>query len=737
MSEGGASLAGGLITRRLTIGGKVQSQTFRSFTTQLAEQLGLVGQISTRDGQLEILAQGESDQVDRFLLELLSSAPKQAEASLVDDQMIESPPLQGFGGTAPAPSQATSQTMQTDRLVLPDIGVCEACRRELNQPGNRRYRYPFANCASCGPRYSIQTRQPFERQHTSMAGFRICPECQNEFADTQDIHYQDEAIACPNCGPAISFTTLKKTYNVKDTIFNAVSLSLRGGNIIAIKGTGGYHLACDASNHVSVRRLRLKKHIPAKPLAVMFPFRGEDGLDAVRDAVDLTNEQAEALRHPSRPIVLCRRKKNADLARMIAPGLYEIGVMLPHSPLQHLLLEDYDRPLVMTSTNIKNEPIFYDNDEAEKRAFLIADAFLHHNRPIIRPAEDSLVRVIAGRARPIRLGRGSAPLELTLPFRLNTPTLAVGSQIKNSIALAFEDRVVITPHLGELSSEAGIARFETSIREIQSLYGVRAEHLVAEADTADRAQLWARDSGLPLTRIRHHHAHAAKLAGEQPQEENWLVFTWTHIGQGEDETIWGGEAMLGGLGHWRRVASLAPYRLPGGDKLALDPWRTALTLCWETDHVWSPSLENIQSMYKSWKSKIQSPTSSSAGRLFDAAAAMLDLCYESSYTEQPIQYLEAACRDAIGKATQLPLHKDADGIWLSDWSPLLPMLTNRYQLMRQRAANFHTSMAQAIVEQALHVKREYGDFAVGLSGEVFLNKRLTEEAMARLRDNGF
>jgi hydrogenase maturation protein HypF len=466
-------------------------------------------------------------------------------------------------------------------------------------------------------------------------------------------------------------------------------------------------------------------------------MRGKDGLDAVRENVVLGEEQAAALLHPSRPIVLCKRLKKSKLARMICPGLDEVGIMLPASPLQHLILSDFNRPLVMASGNTGGEPVMIDNDEVERELFLIADAFLHHDRPLSRPVEDSVVRVIAGRARTLRPGRGIAPLQLDLPFRLKRPILAVGGQNKSTVALAWDERIVISPHIGELSLPRSLDAFQQQMQDLQQLYGVTPSYLAVDGNHGYGSHHWASNAGLPMFPIWHPYAHAGQIAGEHSHEENWVVFAWDGGGMGNDGTQWGGDALYGRPGEWKRVASLRPFRVPGDEQALLDPWRAALSLCWEADHVWSQRFENIQTLYDIWKEKINSPLSTSAGRLFDAASALLNLCIEANYEGQAAMFLEAACRDTVGTPVEMPLNRDADGIWRSDWAPLLPMLTNPYHLTRNRAANFHTSLARNIVRQATRLREEHGDFAVGLSGGVFQNKRLTEEAFEGLRQAGF
>jgi hydrogenase maturation protein HypF len=481
--------------------------------------------------------------------------------------------------------------------------------------------------------------------------------------------------------------------------------------------------------------LRANKPRPHKPLAVMFPMTGVDGLDAVRAAARLDDVHEKILHDSMRPIVLVNRRDNALLTASIAPGLKEIGVFLPYSPLHHLLLGDFGGPLVATSANISGEPVLTDNAEVESRLAHVAQAFLHHNRPIARPADDPVYRIIADVPRPLRLGRGVAPLELPLPFSLDAPTLAVGSHMKNTIALAWRDRVVVSPHIGDLDSPRSLHVFEQVIADLQELYGVKAKRIVCDAHSGYAGTRWAKRSGLPVTAVPHHHAHAATLAGEFPDAKRWLVFTWDGVGLGTDGTLWGGEALLGKPGSWRRAASMRPFHLPGGEKAGREPWRSAAALCWECGIDWKECPEDTSLLFAAWQKRLNSPQTSAVGRLFDAAAALTGLHQRSSFEGQGPMLLEAAVVDKA-EAITLPLIHDGD-ILRSDWSPLLPNLMNPSQSVAHRASVFHTSLAQAGLDQARRLRETDGPFTVGLAGGVFQNRILTEALIALFTRDGF
>jgi hydrogenase maturation protein HypF len=438
-----------------------------------------------------------------------------------------------------------------------------------------------------------------------------------------------------------------------------------------------------------------------------------------------------------RPIVLSVRQPHAALAAGVAPGLTQLGLMLPYSPLHHLLLQDFGAPLVATSGNLSGEPVLTEPEEAEQRLAHVADGFLHHDRPIVRPADDPVVRVVADVARPLRLGRGTAPLELELPLSVAVPTLAVGAYLKSTVALAWGQRAVVSPHIGELSSPRARAIFAQVAGDLQRLYGVRAERIAHDAHPDFPNTRWARASGLPTLAVWHHHAHAAALAAEYPSASATLCFTWDGVGLGEDGTLWGGEAFLGHPGRWQRVASFRPFRLPGGERAAREPWRTALALCWESGCAWPAGERRADPLLRqAFDARLNTPSTTAVGRLFDAAAALIGVRLDTSYEAEAPMRLEALCETA-GAALPLPLTQDEAGIWRSDWAPLVPALLDAARSPAARAQLLHASLAQALCDQARAVRERSGCTRVGLTGGVFQNRVLTERVDASLTRLGF
>ncbi|HSD74225.1 MAG TPA: carbamoyltransferase HypF [Steroidobacteraceae bacterium] len=722
--------ASSAVARRLILTGHVQGVGFRPFVYRLAQHHRLDGSVCNRLGEVDILVQGESRAIAAFAREVIAAAPPLAAPRVALDESCEVD--RGLRGFRIAPSETGSAA----RIFVPaDQFMCEDCRRELEDPRDPRYRYPFINCTQCGPRYTLIERLPYDRPNTTLAGFALCADCEREYLDPLDRRYHAEPIACPRCGPQVELREGSRRSARAAALERALDL-LREGAVLAVKGVGGYHLMCDAKSERSVRELRARKRRPDKPLAVMFARRGADGLAAVREETTPTDREAALIDSPARPIVLVTRSSDAHLAPSIAPGLSEIGVFLPYSPLHQLLLEGFGGPLVATSGNLSGEPVITDVRMAQERLAPIVDAFLHHDRPIARPADDSVCRRIAGRMRRLRIGRGLAPLEIELAFDVPQPLLGVGAHLKNCVALAWERRAVISPHIGTLASPRALAVFERTIEDLQRLYGVRATAIACDAHPGYASTRHALRMGLPLTRVWHHHAHAAALAAEWPQEPSWLVFTWDGVGLGADGTLWGGETFAGSPGRWSRIASFRPFRLPGGDQVAREPWRTAASLCWELGREPREQPPQARLLRQAWASQLNAPWSSAVGRLFDAAAALVLGIERTSYEAQGPMQLETVAAPA-GEAQPLPMGLDADGLLRVDWAPLIDRLCDSTRSAAERAGLFHDVLAHTILMVAEHARASRGDFAVGLTGGVFQNRRLAETALALLEQAGF
>lgn len=722
--------------QHITISGRVQGVGFRPFVYRLAHQHDITGWVRNANGAVEIHAEGRPAQLLQFSNALLSEAPPLAAPGPLAIRDCAAEQIQGFSildsatSTQACLNDASSKTANAGSIHLPPDGfVCADCLAELHDPANRRHRYPFINCTQCGPRYTLITALPYDRPNTAMRDFALCADCRQEYENPLDRRFHAEPIACPACGPHLQFVSRDKTIDGDEAALAAAVAALQSGKIVAVKGVGGYYLMCDAANDDAVASLRARKSRPAKPLAVM--FRNPDTL---RRAVQTTPEWVDFAASPQRPIVLLPEQAESGLSDLIAPGLAEIGCLLPYSPLHDLLLADFGGPLVATSGNLSGEPVLTDNHEAQTRLAHLADAFLHHDRPIVRPADDPVYRPIAGAPRPLRLGRGNAPLELGLPAPLPKPVLALGSHMKNTLCLAWGSRAIISPHIGELGTARSQDTLAQVASDLQGLYQVQATRLIVDRHPGYGTRRYARAGGLPVFEVWHHHAHASALAWEFPDVADWIVFAWDGVGLGEDGTLWGGEAFTGAPGRWQRAASMRTFRLPGGDKAGREPWRAAAALLWETGQ---PAPFAPEPLHQAWSARLNSPASSAVGRLFDAAAALCGVCTHASFEGEAPMRLEADATTSAGNAVELPLTRDPLGLWRTDWAPLLPMLGDTTRPAAERAARFHLSLAQALVEQAKQLRTQTGIRSVGLTGGVFQNRVLAEAAIGLLERAGF
>lgn len=714
---------------RILVTGRVQGVGFRPFVYRLAHRHGLAGEVRNLGGQVAIEVEGPIAAIEAFVAALTREAPPLAAPVL---GRVERLPLRGVTDFVIAESLDECGGGH----LPPDGFCCDDCLRELASVHDRRYRHPFVNCTQCGPRYTVISALPYDRVRTSMAKFPLCSACRAEYEDPASRRFHAEPIACPACGPRLFAVSGKGIVRDDEASLEAAVRTLAAGGIVAVKGIGGFHLLVDAWNEAAVERLRKAKRRPHKPLAVMFPWAGKDGLAWVRRELLVNEASARALVSPVRPIVLLPRRGDSRLPRAIAPGLREIGAMLPYSPLHHLLLAALERPVVATSANVSGEPVLTEGEEVGRRLAGLFDLRLDHDRPILRPADDSVMRPIAGRVRVLRLGRGWAPLERTLPRPLREPTLAVGGHMKNAIALGKGSRAVLFPHIGDLDAPRSREVFARLATELPRLYGVRIARLVCDLHPDYASTRWARRQGLPVLAVPHHHAHASALVGEHTDVRHWLVFTWDGVGLGEDGRLWGGEALWGGPGRWRRLASLRPWRLPGGEGAARQPWRAAAGLAWTLGLPWRHrDGADLSLLEAAWGRGLNAPETTAVGRLFDAFASLLGLIDEASFEGQGPMLLEAAVQGP-GQPVPVPSSRDEAGIWRADWAALVRHVHGGGDVGRL-AADVHASLAALVVEQALACAEEYPIEAVGLTGGVFQNAVLAAACVEGLRKAGF
>jgi hydrogenase maturation protein HypF len=718
--------------KHLVVSGRVQGVGFRPFIYRLALTHGLVGWVKNDSGSVIIHIEGDAAEAQSFIEDLVVKGPPLAQPFLQTEKSATLEDCDGFK------ILSSSSSEKSQIHIPPDLFICDDCLDEMEDEQERRHNYPFINCTQCGPRYTIIEAMPYDRPNTSLKDFPLCDDCRSEYENPLDRRFHAQPLACPVCGPSLSYCRSEDRPNLEQTIDEVLELaisSLRKGEIVAIKGVGGYHLMVDAKNTSAIRRLRQRKQRPDKPFAVMYPQRGADGLEVVRTATSPGPVEAKVLLDPVRPIVMVRKKSDSSLSPAIAPGLGELGIFLPYSPLHHLILKKFGGPLIATSGNVSGEPVLADEGEAAHRLSGIADCFLHHNRPIVRPADDPVICVIANKPRAIRLGRGTAPLELRLPTHLDHPVFAVGGHMKVTIALAFEDRVIISPHIGDLDSPRAMDVFAKVASDLQQLYDVSATEIICDLHPNYASSRWACQQSLPIVHVQHHRAHASALAGEVPDIKKWLTFTWDGVGYGDDGSLWGGEAFFGSPGNWQRMASFRPFYPPGGTRAGIEPWRSASALMWASGEDFKPAGLDVSNARLAYDKRLNSPATSAIGRLFDAAAALVLGIQTASFEGQGPMQLEAIAEPS-GTPVALSLKADETGLLRTDWQPLLAMLKDQSRLPAARAADFHESLAKALVDQVELISRTQEFEAVGLTGGVFQNRLLAELVMDRLDKMG-
>lgn len=713
------------------LSGHVQGVGFRPFAWRLAEKLGVSGWVRNEGHQVSVFGCGPSSSLTQFQAALINQAPSPARPVLIECTEMPVPCDAGFV------IQPSLTVANEGNVLLPDQSLCQVCREELFNPENRRFRYPFISCAQCGPRYTITRVLPFDRVDTCMQSFPLCSACQQEYDNPENRRFHAQTIACNNCGPALEYHHGNHRITGNQPALRAAVEAIKNGAILAVKGIGGYHLLCRAGDTAAIQRLRHRKHRPHKPLAIMVPWSGDDGLAVARQWALLDEASSTRLLSPERPIVLLPCRKDRPGLLELVPGLGEIGIMLPYSPLHAILLHDLGEAVVATSANLSGDPVIIDNDDATTRLHGIADGFLHHNRPILRPADDPVYRAALPGCAPLRQGRSDAPSERRMNTSIKIPSLALGGQMKVTLALGWQNSALISPHIGDLDSPRSLALFEQLITEYQQLTGIQAEQVICDAHPHYTSHRWAIKSGLPVIPISHHHAHASALYDEKEMHGTAIIFTWDGNGFGTDGTLWGGETFLGQPGHWHRVASLRRFSLPGGERVSREPWRTAMALCWEAGLDWQHAPAGAELLHQAWKKHINSPVCSAAGRLFDAAAALCGLLTHASFDAQAPMWLEAIADRACTDYVSLPLEQDDAGIWRSNWAPLIEALLDDSQPPAYRAALFHNSLAHTLLAQALQLRDDHGTSQLGLCGGVFQNALLTRRCCEYLETQDF
>jgi hydrogenase maturation protein HypF len=719
--------------RRARFTGVVQGVGFRPFVAATARRCGLVGYVCNEGDNVRVEAEGPAAGLDAFLRELATRPPPGARIETVD---LETVPASGASDFVIAPSRDAGGRL----AFLPaDIATCAACVGELFDRADRRFRYPFLSCAQCGPRFTVIESLPYDRERTTVSGFPLCQACRQEYEEPADRRFHAQTIACPACGPRlVALDRCGAPVDGPDPLDYAVN-TLRGGGIVAIKGVGGFHLACDAQSADVVAELRRRKHRDEKPLAIMVA-----DVAAAAELCQIAPTEAEVLASTRRPIVLLRRLAGAGIAAGVAPGQSLLGLILPYTPLHHLLLHDFGGPLVMTSGNLSDEPIVFEDVEAAHRLAGIADLYLTHDRPIRSRCDDSVIRVVAGVELPARRSRGCAPHPI--PATCERPILAVGGDLKSTFALGRGGRAILSHHLGDLDGYAAFRAFAAAVSDYERLFRFRPEVIAHDlhpdyASTRYALDRAAADTGIRSVAVQHHHAHLAACLAENGADGPAIGVTFDGTGYGPDGTIWGGEFLVGDARGVRRAAHLRPVPLPGGDRAVREPWRMALAHLLDageavsllTDRIESRAIDGIRTMIDR---RLNSPLTSSAGRLFDAVAAIIGLRATASYEGQVAIELEGLAAE-VSPDGAYPFEFDGQRV---DTRPLVAAVTHdvrRGVARRVIARRFHSTVVEIITTTCARLRAETGLNTVALSGGVFINALVLGEAVECLGRDGF
>jgi len=729
---------------KIRVRGVVQGVGFRPFVHRLAHEYNLKGWVRNTSGNVEIEVEGDGETLENFLTDLEAKAPPIAR---IEKVKVAFHPVKGYTDFEICPSLSREGKYQ---LVSPDIATCEDCRREILSPTDRRFHYPFTNCTNCGPRFTIIEDIPYDRPKTTMHKFKMCPQCQREYDDPLNRRFHAQPNACPECGPTLELVDGNGNLIEGDDTIKAASELLKVGKILALRGLGGFQLACDATSEEAINLLRNRKRRPSKPLAIMMAT-----LEDIEKHCLVSIEERALLQTPECPIVLLGWKRDSSgVSPAVAPNLKYLGVMLPYTPLHHLLLRETGLPLVMTSGNLSEEPIAKDNDEALSRLSGIADYFLLHNRDIYARYDDS-VYMVEGVPQAIRRARGYAPYPIFLPFQ-SKQILACGAEDKNTFCLTKDEHAFLSQHIGDMENEETLEHFENTIELYKKLFRVEPEIVAYDMHPEYLSTKYAlevgSEQGLSLVPVQHHHAHIVSCVVENEVKETVIGVAFDGTGYGTDGTIWGGEFLLADWRSFKRVGHLECVPLPGGAAAIKKPYRMALsylyTLLGENFSLEGLPISKINSteldiIKQQLKRGINSPLTSSAGRLFDAVSALAGVRGEIDYEAQAVIELEMLAPDEtgeLGRESYPFTIFEQHGVRVVKLSELFESLVR--DVKNQVSVDiislkFHNTVAQMVADMCKSIARETGINKVALSGGVFQNRLLLKLATGILQKEGF
>ncbi|MDE3202375.1 MAG: carbamoyltransferase HypF [Acidobacteriota bacterium] len=726
--------------RMLRVSGLVQGVGFRPFVFRLANDLALTGFIWNDASGVTIEVQGPTSSIDAFANRLRNEAPPLSQILSIESEdraCIEE-------STFRIVESRKDESVHT--LISPDVTVCADCLNEMFNPEDRRYRYPFINCTNCGPRFTIVGRIPYDRPFTSMAKFPMCPACQAEYDDPRNRRFHAQPNACWQCGPQLELWNNENNRTETDDAIAAVIQLLRAGHIVAVKGLGGFHLACDALNASSIALLRQRKHRVEKPFAIMVP-----DVDTARCFCEVNDLERETLESIQRPVVLLRRNHDCSIPEAVAPGNRDLGVFLPYTPIHALIFREGGfKALVMTSANASEEPIAIDNEEARKRLSSLADFYLVHNRDILLRCDDSVVRVVAGRRQQLRRSRGFVPVPIQLHRKLPA-VLAVGGELKNTICLAEGEQAFLSQHIGDIENLAGYGFLLEAIQHLQQILEIKPQIIAYDLHPDYLSARWAQQqSGYTLVGVQHHHAHIASCMAENHLDGPVIGFALDGTGYGADGAIWGGEVLIADYQSFTRAAHFEYLPMPGSAAAIREPWRMAVSHLQHTfgtdfSSLPLPFLKQIDPGHialatRMVERRINTPLTSSCGRLFDAVASVVGLRQKVNYEGQAAIELENAAADCTDpEPYPFELQSLEDKIILCA-SPMFRALTHDLLAgtpVSILSARFHNGLANALVRTAHLLRERTGLHHVCLSGGTFHNRRLLMLLCQNLHADGF
>ena len=725
---------------RISVRGVVQGVGFRPFIYTLANRHGLTGWVRNTSSGVEIEVNGPQNELEGFVQTIQDNPPPLARIDQLET--VSTKP-----NHYPAFEILISQADPSQFIpISPDISTCADCLNEFMNPQDRRYRYPFINCTNCGPRFTIIKDIPYDRPQTTMASFRMCPDCQAEYDNPLDRRFHAQPTACPVCGPQMSFVAGNKILAERDDALQIARKWLAEGKIIAVKGLGGYLIACDAFNTAAVELLRSRKHRSDKAFALM-----AFDLNEINHQCNVSQTEAGLLQSHASPIVLLDRKSTCEVSRSVAPHQDTLGFMLPYTPLHYLLLEpgpNMPGVLVMTSGNLSEEPIAYTDQDALSRLAGIVDGFLLHNRPVHMRMDDSVVRVIQNHSYPIRRSRGYAPDSIHL-IKNSPPLLATGAELKNTFCLARDHYAFLSHHIGDLENYETLVSFEGGIEHYQHLFRVAPRYIACDMHPDYLASRYARErsssESIPLIEVQHHHAHLAACLAENgwPDADPVIGLCYDGTGLGTDRSIWGGEVLVGGYSSFQRYYHLAYTPQPGGDAAARKPDRMALAHLWRSGLDWDPEIPAVSAMCAEDRTtlriqlekKINTPMTSSMGRLFDAVSSILGVRHHATYEGQAAIELEGLCDPLENGSYEFDLQAD-----VFDPAPLLEKLLQDWREgipLPIIAARFHNSIVELNLKICQTIRSSTGIKTIALSGGVWQNRYLLERTINGLEKSGF